>query len=75
MPNLHLMPDDVICLTPDGSRLVWARGDVVDLVNGQRTTVDLGGEDYVDRRGKTLRRIDHLQFTLSAMDRAWAVLR
>ena len=63
MKNIPLCPDDVFCLSPDGTSLVWAKGDILNLTNGERSTIDLGGETHVAHRGGTLRRIEHLQFT------------
>src|SRR5260370_24975015 len=63
MKNIRLLPDQVFCLSPDGTQLVWAKGDVLNLTNGERSTIDLGGAFHVDHRGGTLQRIEHLQFT------------
>jgi hypothetical protein len=63
MKNVRLLPDQRFCLSPDGTRLVWANGDVLNLTNEERTTIDLGGESHVGRHGDTLPRIEHLQFT------------
>ncbi|MBS0263086.1 MAG: WD40 repeat domain-containing protein [Planctomycetes bacterium] len=61
--DIRLRADDKVCLSPDGTRLVWARGDVVHLTTGERSTIDLGGEFHVDQRGGKLQRIEHLQFS------------
>jgi WD40 repeat protein len=63
MKDIHLSPDQSFCRSPDGTRLVWAKGDVVNLTNGERSTIDLGGELHLGRQGGMLRRIEHLQFT------------
>jgi WD40 repeat protein len=63
MKDIHLSPDQSFCLSPDGTQLVWAKGDVVNLSNGERSTIDLGGEFHLGRRGGMLHRIEHLQFT------------
>jgi hypothetical protein len=63
MKDIHLSPDQSFCLSPDGTQLVWAKGDVVHLTNGERSTIDLGGEFHLGRRGGMVERIEHLQFT------------
>lgn len=64
MKDVRLLPDQTFCLSPDGTLLVWAKGDVVNLTNGERLTIDLGGAFHIDRIDfGSLRRIAHLQFT------------
>jgi len=63
MKDVRLLPDQTFCLSPDGTLLVWAQGHVLNLTNGERSTIDLGGAFHVDQEGGTLRRIAHLQFT------------
>lgn len=63
MQDIRLLPDQRFCLSPDGALLVWAKGDVLNLTNGERSTIDLGGEIHVGPLGGTLQRIEHLQFT------------
>src|SRR5260370_2279259 len=63
MKDVRLLPDQTFCLSPDGTLLAWANGDVLNLTNGERSTIDLGGAFHVDQEGGTLRRIAHLQFT------------
>jgi WD40 repeat protein len=63
MKDIRLWPNQRIGLSPDGTVLVWAKGDVLNLTNGERSTIDLGGEFHIDHRGGTLQRIEHLQFT------------
>jgi len=58
MKDARLWPDDRFVLSPDGKRLVWAMGDVLDLATGDRSKIDLGGEFHIDK----LTRIEHLQF-------------
>ena len=58
MKDVRLWPDDQFVLSPDGKLLVWAKGDILDLSNGERSKIDLGGEFHVDK----LPRIEHLQF-------------
>lgn len=62
MKDVRLFPDQRICVSPDGTQLVMAKGDVVNLNTGERSTIDLGGELHVNLGG-TLQRIEHLQFT------------
>jgi hypothetical protein len=62
MKDVRLWPEQRVCISPDGTQLVWAKGDVVNLTNGERSTIDLGGEFHV-ALGGTLQRIEHLQFT------------
>jgi hypothetical protein len=63
MKGIGLLPDQVFCLSPDGTLLVWAKGDVLNLTNDERSTIDLGGEFHVGHQGGTLQRIAHMQFT------------
>ena len=63
MKDVHLLAGQSFCLSPDGTQLVWAKGDVVNLTNGGRSTIDLGGEFHLGRQGGMLHRIEHLQFT------------
>jgi WD40 repeat protein len=63
MKDVRLWPEQRICVSPDGTQLVWAKGDVVNLTSGERSTIDLGGEFHVGALGGTLRRIEHMQFT------------
>jgi hypothetical protein len=63
MKDVRLWPEQVFCLSPDGTQLVWAKGDVLNLTSGERSTIDLGGEIHVGPLGGTLQRIEHLQFT------------
>jgi WD40 repeat protein len=63
MKDIRLWPEQRFCLSPDGTLLVWAKGDVLNLTNGERSTIDLGGEFHVGHLGGTLQRIEHLQFT------------
>jgi hypothetical protein len=58
LKDTRLWPDDQFVLSPDGKLLVWARGDILDLTNGARSTLDLGGEFHLDK----LPRIERLQF-------------
>jgi hypothetical protein len=63
MKDIRLLPEQRFCLSPDGTLLVWAKGDVLNLTTGVRSTIDLGGELHVGPLGGTLQRIEHLQFT------------
>jgi WD40 repeat protein len=63
MKDIRLWPDQRICLSPDGTQFMWAKGDILNLTTGERSTIDLGGEFHIGPQGGTLQRIEHLQFT------------
>ncbi len=58
LKDTRLWPHDQFVLSPDGKLLVWAKGDILELTNGGRSKIDLGGEFHVDQ----LPRIERLQF-------------
>jgi WD40 repeat protein len=63
LKDIRLFPDQKICVSPDGTWLVMAKGDVVNLTTGERSTIDLGGEFYLSGLAGTLQRIEYMQFT------------
>src|SRR5947207_3199776 len=40
MKDIRLWPDQTFCLSPDGTLLGWATGDVLNLTSGARSTID-----------------------------------
>jgi len=62
MKDIRLWPDQRICVSPDGTWLVMAKGDVVNLTTGEKSTIDLGGEFYLSGLAGSLQRIEHMQF-------------
>jgi hypothetical protein len=62
-PEVRAWVEQRFCLSPDGTWLVWRHGDVLNLVTGERSKIDLGGDFHLGRRGDSLVRIEHLQFT------------
>jgi hypothetical protein len=62
-PDVRAWVEQRFCLSPDGTWLVWRHGDVLNLVTGERSKIDLGGDFHYGRRGDHLLRIVHLQFT------------
>ena len=45
LPDVEFWGTENVALSPDGSQLVWAKGDILDLRTGKQTHIDLGGAD------------------------------
>lgn len=41
--GVEFLPYDLVALTPDGKRLLWANGELLDLTTKATTQIDLGG--------------------------------
>lgn len=62
LPNVELWSNQCFALSPDGKLLVWAKGDILDLQTGKRTSIDLGGENTQIGEA-TYGRISGMQFS------------
>jgi WD40 repeat protein len=62
LPGVEFWGAEHMALSPDGRRLVRARGEILDLQTGVRTAIDLGGADIVIG-GAVYGRIGDMQFS------------
>jgi dipeptidyl aminopeptidase/acylaminoacyl peptidase len=62
VPGVELWNNHNLALTPDGTKLLFADGDLVDLATGKSTRVDLGGATYKVGES-TYTRIGHMRFS------------
>src|SRR4029077_9492709 len=62
LPDIEFWGTECVALSPDGTQLVWARGDILNLETGERTRIDLGGAD-VKIGESTYGRIGDMQFS------------
>lgn len=63
LPRTHLGEKNRIAISPDGQRLVWAKGDILDLETGTRSKIDLGGASHSVTGEEAIRRIRDMRFS------------
>lgn len=60
--DVELWTSHHVALSPDGTKLVWASGQIVELASGRQSHIDLGGAD-VRVGNATYNRIGDMQFS------------
>jgi hypothetical protein len=63
LKDVRLWEHQRFALSPDGGQLVWSNGDIINLVTGERSSIDLGGEILLQVFPEKVRRIQDIQFS------------